>query len=71
LQPAFNGADGAPDEEIRWRAAECPLLALKIALQYRMGDTVGVAAGGGYNRGRRALGVSVMRHIEPRGGKIK
>jgi len=46
-------------------------LALKIALQYRMGDTVGVAAGGGYNRGRRALGVSVMRHIEPRGGKIK
>lgn len=30
---------------------ECPLLAMKVALQYRMGDTAGAATGGGYNRG--------------------
>jgi len=40
--PHFFGTDGATDEEIRWESDR--MSAVDFALQYRIGDTVGVAA---------------------------
>jgi hypothetical protein len=46
---------------------ECPLLALKVALQYRMSDTVGVAAGCDVERTRHSTSAFGALAAEPVG----